>query len=76
MNGKPLFGLVGIEKAAILMLSVGEERAKSLFSLMADDEIRQISQAMGRLKSLDPDVVESLLIEFSEGLVRSGSLRI
>ena len=76
MSGKQLLGLGGVEKAAMLMLSIGEERAKSLFSLMADEEISRISEAMAGLKKLDPEQVESLFAEFSEGLVRTGNMRI
>ncbi|HYE48737.1 MAG TPA: flagellar motor switch protein FliG, partial [Azospirillaceae bacterium] len=37
-------GLTGPEKAAVLMLALGEEHASRLFSLMGEDEIKELSQ--------------------------------
>ena len=41
-----LRGLGGPEKAAILLLALGDEYAAKLFRMMEDDEIREISQVM------------------------------
>ncbi|HAY47398.1 MAG TPA: flagellar motor switch protein FliG, partial [Thalassospira sp.] len=38
--------LAGPEKAAILMLALGEEHATKMFSMMDDEEIKEISQTM------------------------------
>ncbi len=58
MAGKEDFrGLTGQQKAAILMLSIGEDTAMKLFSLMDDDEIRELSQAMAGLGRIDSDMV-------------------
>ena len=40
----------GTEKAAIIMLSVGEEGAQDLFALMDEDEIRELSQTMAWMR--------------------------
>jgi len=56
MAGKEDFrGLTGQQKAAILMLSIGEDTAMKLFSLMDDDEIRELSQAMAGLGRIDSE---------------------
>ncbi len=67
-------GLEGPQKAAILVLSIGEEYAMRLFSLMDDDEIKDLSQAMANLGKVDSDMVERLFIEFTEGVSQTGSL--
>ena len=67
-------GLEGPQKAAILVLSIGEEYAMRLFALMDDDEIKDLSQAMANLGKVDSDMVERLFIEFTEGVSQTGSL--
>ncbi|NNE84483.1 MAG: flagellar motor switch protein FliG [Alphaproteobacteria bacterium] len=64
----------GTEKAAIIMLSVGEEGAQELFELMDEDEIREISQTMAKLGTIDAQVIENLFVEFAEQLSSTGSL--
>jgi flagellar motor switch protein FliG len=66
--------LTGPEKAAMLMLSVGEEHAARLFELMDDDEIREISQTMATLGTVSSNLVERLFIEFAEQFSQGGSL--
>ncbi len=67
-------GLTGPEKAAILMLSLGDEIASKLFSLMGDDEIKELSQTMANLGSVSSSIVERLFVEFAEQISSTGSL--
>ena len=39
----------GAEKAAILILAIGESQGGKVFSMLHDDEIREISKAMVQL---------------------------
>ena len=64
----------GAEKAALLLMSVGEDNATRLFSLMDDDEIRELSQAMANLGNVSAQMVERLLIEFADQISSTGSL--
>ncbi|MBI3419387.1 MAG: flagellar motor switch protein FliG [Proteobacteria bacterium] len=66
--------LSGPEKAAVMILSLGEENASKLFSLMTDDEIKEISQVMANLGNVSASLTEKLLIEFAEQLSSTGSL--
>jgi len=66
--------MTGPEKAALLMLSVGEDTAMKLFSLMDDDEIRELSQGMAGLGRIDSEMVERLFVEFAEQVSSTGSL--
>jgi flagellar motor switch protein FliG len=67
-------GLTGPQKASILMLSIGEESAMRLFSLMDDDEIRELSSAMAALGRIDAEMVERLFVEFADSVTSTGSL--
>jgi flagellar motor switch protein FliG len=67
-------GLSGTEKAAILMLSVGEEIATRLFALLDLDEVKEISQTMSMLGRVDSGVVEALHSEFADKLGRAGGV--
>jgi flagellar motor switch protein FliG len=64
----------GPEKAALLLMSVGEDNATRLFALMDDDEIRELSQAMANLGNVSAQMVERLLIEFADQISSTGSL--
>ena len=67
-------GLSGTQKAALLLMSVGEENASKLFGLMHDDEIREISQTMANLGTVSSTVVERLFVEFADQISSTGSL--
>ena len=64
----------GAEKAAIILLSLGEESAGKLFALMTDDEIKEISQTMSTLGSINAAIIERLIIEFADQMSASGSV--
>jgi len=64
----------GPEKAALLMMSVGEENATRLFTLMDDEEIKELSQSMANLGSVSSAMVERLLVEFADQISSTGSL--
>ena len=66
--------LSGSEKAAIFILSLGEDLAAKLFGLMDDEEIKEISQTMARLGSVSAGVVETLFVDFAESVSATGSL--
>lgn len=66
--------LSGAEKAAIFMLSLGEEHAKRLFEHMDDDEIMEISQVMSSLGKVSANVVERLFVDFAEQMTSTSSL--
>jgi flagellar motor switch protein FliG len=66
--------LTGPEKAAIIMLALGEENGARLWPLMDDEEIREVSMAMANLGKVDSNVVESLYIDFVNQLSATGSL--
>jgi len=63
----------GAEKAAIVMLSLGEE-AKRLWEMLDEEEIKEVSQAMAALGVVPPPVVEAIVHEFVQRLSGAGAL--
>lgn len=66
--------LSGPEKAAIFMLALSDEHAASLWDLLDDDEIREVSQTMSSLGTINSVLVEKLLIEFASKMSGTGAL--
>ena len=54
----------GAQKAAILLLSFGEEISAEIFKHMNEFEIKRIGSAMSRLGRLEQDIVDSIIMEF------------
>lgn len=73
-NKEDFHKMGGPQKAAMFLMAVGEETAVKLFSLMEDDEIREISNIMSSLGQVQSDVVERLFHDFSEQISASGAL--
>ena len=74
MAGAEAKELTGVEKAAIMLLAIGDENATMLFEKMDDDEIREISQTMAHLGTVNAEMVERLFIEFADLISHTGSL--
>ncbi len=66
--------LTGPEKAAILMLALGEDHTARLFEHMDDEEILEISQTMSTLGKVGPNVVERLFVDFAEQMTSTNAL--
>jgi flagellar motor switch protein FliG len=66
--------LSGPERAAVLMLALGEQYGGKIFSLLDDDELREISIVMSSLGMIEAEEVEQLLLEFVGRMSASGAL--
>src|SRR6202023_1700133 len=66
--------LSGPKRAAILMLALGEQYGGKVWSLLDDDEVRELSMHMSTLGTVEADVVEDLLLEFVSRMSASGAL--
>ncbi len=66
--------LSGQQKAAILMLSLDEERSATLFSMMDDEEIKELSVIMASLGKINSNIIEQLIAEFNDKISSTGSL--
>ena len=66
--------LTGPERAAVLMLALGEQYGGKVWGLLDDDELRQLSIVMSTLGTVEAEQVERLLIEFVSRLSATGAL--
>src|SRR5260221_9208673 len=66
--------LSGPKRAAVLMLALGEQYGGKVWSLLDDDEVRELSLVMSTLGTVEADVVEDLLLEFVSRMSASGAL--
>jgi len=65
--------LSGVEKAAVVLLALGEDHV-SLWQALDEEEIKEVSQAMSALGTVTSNVVEELLVEFVSGMSSSGTI--
>ena len=65
--------LSGPEKAAVIMLALGEDHVH-LWSQLDEDEIKEISQVMSGLGNVSAATVEALLVEFVAGMSSTGAI--
>jgi flagellar motor switch protein FliG len=66
--------LTGPQKAATLMLALGEEQAAKVFGRLHEDEIRDLSLAMAALGTVSAEMVEQVAQEFRTQLGQAGHL--
>jgi flagellar motor switch protein FliG len=66
--------LSGPERAAVFLLSLGEEHGSKLWAMLDEDEVKELSQLMSNLGTVSSSLVEKLLIEFVSQLSSTGSL--
>jgi flagellar motor switch protein FliG len=73
-TGGPGRALSGPERAAVLMLALGEQHGEKVWKLLDDEELRTLSVTMSSLGTVEAEAVESLLLEFVGRLSASGAL--
>ncbi len=56
----------GIEKSAILLMSLGEEVAASVFKYLGPREVQKLGQAMAGMKSVTREKIDGVLGDFHE----------
>jgi flagellar motor switch protein FliG len=66
--------LTGAERAAIIMLSLGEDHSEQIWKMMDEEEIKEVSQVMSNLGSVSSSLIEKLLVEFVSQMSGTGSL--
>lgn len=68
ISAKDIAKLSGAQKVAIAILSLTDENAMKVFSLMNEDEITEISHSMSHLGSVTPDVIEYIMSQLTSSL--------
>jgi flagellar motor switch protein FliG len=66
--------LTGPERVAVLMLALGEQHGGKVWSMLDDDELRQISVVMSSIGMIEAELVENLLLDFVSRMSASGAL--
>jgi flagellar motor switch protein FliG len=56
----------GLENAAILLMSLGEEEAAEVFKHLAPKEVQRLGETIAKMKSIPREKVEVVLDKFSE----------
>ncbi len=65
--------LTGPEKAAVILLSLGEEHTH-IWEQLDEEEIKEISQAMSQLGTISAAAVEQIMLEFVSGMSATGAI--
>lgn len=65
--------LSGPEKAAVILLALGEDQA-TIWKALDEEEIKEVSQAMASLGTVSASVVEALMVEFVSGMSSTGAI--
>ena len=66
--------MTGPQKAATLMLALGEEQAAKVFGRLHEDEIRDLSLSMAALGTVPSETVEAVVEEFRAQIGQAGHL--
>ena len=66
--------LSGAEKAAVLLLALGDEHGEPIWKSLDDDEVKEVSQIMSTLGTVSSSLIEGLLIEFVSQMSSTGSV--
>jgi flagellar motor switch protein FliG len=61
----PQLSIKGRKKAAVLLVSLGTERAAKVFECLRDEEIEALSLEMAKLQWLEPGMADSVLEELA-----------
>jgi flagellar motor switch protein FliG len=65
--------LSGPEKAAVILLALGEDQA-GIWKALDEEEIKEVSQAMASLGTVSASAVEALMVEFVSGMSSTGAI--
>jgi len=64
--------LTGIQKAAILLISVGDQVSAELLKRLSDDEVQAVTAAIASLPAISREQAEAVLEEFRNATSQSG----
>ncbi|MFD1696291.1 flagellar motor switch protein FliG [Roseibium aestuarii] len=66
--------LRGPERAAVLLLALGEQHGKPIWERLDEIEVRQVSAAMANLGPVTPSMLEGLFVDFVRRITSRGAL--
>ena len=65
-SGSETQELMGIQKAAILLIALGPERSATIFKFLKEEEIEDLTLEIANTRSITPSVKEAIITEFYE----------
>ena len=65
---RPAVMMSGVRKAAILLIALGEERAKEILRALPEGDVQRITEELAELRSVAPDISSAVIEEFWEVL--------
>ncbi|MCB2214700.1 MAG: flagellar motor switch protein FliG [Desulfobulbaceae bacterium] len=57
--------LTGLNKAAVLLICLGEEATAKIFEELTDDEVRKVTRAMAAIEHIPSDIKDKVFLQFS-----------
>lgn len=66
--------LTGPERAAVLMLALGDEHGAPIWKTLDDEEVKEVSQIMANLGTVSSTLIEKLLVEFVSQISSTGAV--
>lgn len=66
--------LTGPEKAAVMMLALGDRYGAAIWKALDEIEIKQLSMVMSKMGSITPTMLDDLLVEFVTRVSSTGAL--
>ena len=68
--------LSGLQKAALLLIQIGKDRAARVMSEMTDDEVEALSAEILRMTNVPREITADVIDEFYENSIASASLQL
>src|SRR5579864_566277 len=66
--------LTGVQKAAILLIALGDQASAELLKRLDDEEVQSVSNAIAGLPAISPEQAEAVLEEFHSRTADAGRL--
>ncbi|MEW5723192.1 MAG: flagellar motor switch protein FliG [Thermodesulfobacteriota bacterium] len=70
------YKMAGPQKAAVLLLTMGEEFTADIFRQLDDNEIKHLGRAMSRIQNVNPELVQNIWGEFVDTVTSPTDLRV
>lgn len=66
--------LTGPERAAVLLLVLGDEHGAPVWKILDDDEVKEVSQVMANMGTVSSHLIEKLLVDFVSQISSTGAV--
>ncbi|MFK8039728.1 MAG: flagellar motor switch protein FliG [Rickettsiaceae bacterium] len=68
MNEKSIDTLTGAQRVAIVLLTMSKDNASKIFSMMSEEEIKEVSYVMSSLGKVDLKIVDDIMTQLNDEL--------